>query len=318
MATGRDRFYFPPPEVVDSTPVDKAATIADALALYTDVDNLQDQINTNSAAIANLEEVGAASSTTPAYVADIQDMATVPRSQLVSMSVAASGSLTTGSAGNGSTSSVTVSTLGSSHSHTGPAHTHPIVSHSHDTSIVMPKYKPDNYANILGQYVSKVDYTPIVVDRAGVVKKLRWIVGNDDSIFSINAYYMALCVYNPSNGNIEKVWDSGDIKSGAANTTNLQETEIDMGIDQHCTPGQILFVAHQQIAGDILMSTTRSFAAVPQAGIGRPSTLLLDACSYQTSSRVGSIPSSVALSSLTRINTRIPWAAVSVDTSEGA
>ena len=87
MVSGRDRFYFPPPEVVDSTPVDKAATIADALALYTDVENLQGQIDTNSAAIANLEEIGAASSTTPAYVADIQDMATIPRSQLTTLSL---------------------------------------------------------------------------------------------------------------------------------------------------------------------------------------------------------------------------------------
>ena len=35
------------------------------------------------AAIANLEEIGAASSTTPAYVADIQDMATIPRLSLI-------------------------------------------------------------------------------------------------------------------------------------------------------------------------------------------------------------------------------------------
>ena len=34
MATGRDRFYFPPPEVVDSTPVDKAATIADGINYF--------------------------------------------------------------------------------------------------------------------------------------------------------------------------------------------------------------------------------------------------------------------------------------------
>ncbi len=32
MTTGRDRFYFPPPEVVDSTPVDKAATIFEGIS----------------------------------------------------------------------------------------------------------------------------------------------------------------------------------------------------------------------------------------------------------------------------------------------
>lgn len=34
MASGRNRFYFPPPEVVDSTPVDKAATIADGINYF--------------------------------------------------------------------------------------------------------------------------------------------------------------------------------------------------------------------------------------------------------------------------------------------
>ena len=176
----------------------------------------------------------------------------------------------------------------------------------------MPTYKPDSTFTI-GTATSYVDYTPIVVDRAGTVEKLRWIVGADASIFSINAYYMALCVYNPATGNVEKVWDSGDIKSGVADTSTLQEVEIDMGIDQECAPGQILFVAHMQLAPGALQSS-RSFAAVPQAGIARPSTLLLDASSYRSPSRQTSIPSSISFASLTRVNSRIPWAAVSVDT----
>ena len=259
------------------------------------------------AAIANIEEIGAASSTTPAYVADIQDMATIPRSQLTTFAISGSVNSTligghTHSISSGATS--TGITMIGSHTHED----------NFGVSVQLPVYTPDrlNFSS-----TSYVDFTPIVVDRAGVVKKLRWIVGADTAIFGIDAYYVALCVYNPETLAVEKVWDSGNIKDGVANTSTLQEVEIDMGIDQHCTPGQVLYFAHQQIAPGTLQGT-RSFAAVPQAGIARPSTLLLDACTYRSNTRLGSIPSSIARSNLTRINTRTPWAAVSVDTTEAA
>lgn len=271
------------------------------------IDGHTSQLADVEAAIANLEEVGAASSTTPAYVADIQDMATIPRSQLTTFAISGSVNSTligghTHSISSGATS--TGSTVIGSHTH----------SDNFGVSVQLPVYTPDRQSLSSTSYV---DFTPIVVDRAGVVKKLRWIVGADSAIFGIDAYYVALCVYNPSTSAVEKVWDSGNIKDGVANTTTLQEVELDMGIDQHCTPGQVLFFAHQQIAPGVLQGT-RSFAAVPQAGIARPSTLLLDACTYRSNTRLGSIPSSIARSNLTRINTRIPWAAVSVDTTEAA
>ncbi|WP_454174984.1 hypothetical protein [Gordonia sputi] len=271
------------------------------------IDGHTSQLADVEAAIANLEEVGAASSTTPAYVADIQDMATIPRSQLTTFAISGSVNSTligghTHSISSGATSTG-ITMIGS--------HTH---GDNFGVSVQLPVYTPDRL-NLSS--TSYVDFTPIVVDRAGVVKKLRWIVGADTAIFGIDAYYVALCIYNPSTGAVEKVWDSGNIKDGVANTTNLQEVELDMGIDQHCTPGQVLFFAHQQIAPGVLQGT-RSFAAVPQAGISRPPTLLLDACTYRSKTRLGSIPSSIARSDLTRINSRIPWAAVSVDTTEAA
>ena len=228
-----------------------------------------------------LEAIGTATPATPAYVADIQDMATVPRSMVVGWDTH------------------TISGCGVVTSQSG-----------------LPTYTPDRVFTT-GTASSYVDYTPIVVDRSGVLRKLRWIVGADTSIFAIDDYRMALCAYNPANGNIEKVWDSGNIKDGVANTTTLKEVEIDMGISQVCTPGQILFVAHMQLAPGFFQAT-RSFAAAGQAGIARPSTLLLDACTYRTSSRQTGIPSSIALAGMTRINNRIPWAAVSVDTSGGS
>lgn len=298
----------------DSTSTPVGSTIlSQLLAPILAIDSIQTHLDDVDESIANLESVASASSTTPAYVADSQDMATAPRVNLAVpvVTVGQGGAGQTGT-NNTATAAYTGSTL-SGHTHLMNNHAHSTPDHTHGASVswVMPTYTPDR---IFGSSTAYVDYTPIVVDRAGKVKKLRWIVGADTAIFQVDAYYMALCVFNPSNGNIEKVWDSGNIKDGASNTSTLQEVELDMGINQQCTPGQALFIAHQQIAPGALQGA-RSFAAAPQAGIGRPSSLLFDACTYRSPTRLGSIPSSISQSSLTRINTRIPWAAISVDTS---
>lgn len=271
------------------------------------------------AAIANLNNVPAASSVTPAYAADLEDMATALRSQLAWPSVASGAAATTGRA-SGDTDAYTGSTL-SGHVHGLNSHTHSVPAHSHTVSVVMPTYTPDR---VFGSSTAYVDFTPCWVDRRGEATTVSWVVGADTSIFSIDAYYMGLMIYNPDNGNLEKVWDSGDIKNGVANTTTLQEVILDMAlVGQEYTPGQLLFLAHQQIAPG-LVQAARSFACVPQAGIGRPSSWtdshgvvherLLDAASYRSPSRLGSIPASISFSSLTRVNTRIPWGALGVNT----
>ncbi|AZV00753.1 minor tail protein [Gordonia phage Kiko] len=252
------------------------------------------------AAIADLGDIAPTSPVTPAYVADINDMATCSRDDLIRWTAATHNH----SSGSYSANTTTGNVSGSSAS--------TVVSLSPSPAT----YKPS--APTGASPVAPVDYTPIVVDRRGVVKKLRWRVGNDTSIFSIDAYYMALCIYNPNTGNIEKVWDSGNIKDGVADTTSLREVAVDLGIDQECVPGQILFVAHQQIAPG-LFQESRTYACKPQAGSAARPGQLLDAWYYRTPGNVGSIPSSVSLASLSRRNDHIPWAAVEVDTSgEGA
>ncbi|QMU22083.1 hypothetical protein [Gordonia rubripertincta] len=257
-------------------------------------------------AIADLGDIAPTSPTTPAYVADIDDMATCARDDLVAWTASTSGGSHSHGAGTLDANTSTGDVSGSTSAAT------PNI--SVDISLVPAKYTP---ARVQFSSVAPVDYTPIVVDRNGIVKKLRWRVGNDTSIFSIDAYYVALCVYNPATGNIEKVWDSGNIKDGVANTSSLQEVAIDMGIDQVCTPGQILFVAHQQIAPGVVQAT-RTWACKPQPSstAARPGQLL-DSW-YFRSGNQGSIPSSIALSSLSRRNDCIPWAAVSVDTGGDA
>lgn len=222
-------------------------------------------VETHSEAIARLEEIAAAFTVTPAYVADIQDMASGARASLIAW--------------------------------------------NNDGDKYFPTFEPDAGALVS---TGEVYYTPIIVDRRGTVDKLRWVVGADSTVFSIDAYYMALMAYNPANGNLEKIWQSANLKNTEADADELDEVEIDMGINQECTPGQLLFVAHQQIAPG-LAQRCRSFGAIPQAGVGRPSTLLLDASSYKSPSPwTNAIPSSVPFASLLRNNEYIPWAAVSV------
>ncbi|QKY78485.1 minor tail protein [Gordonia Phage Zitch] len=227
------------------------------------------------AAIADLESVAPAVPVTPAYVADIDDMASCSRDDLTEY-------VLSGSSQNGYT-----------------------------LSFRAAKYTP---SKVTFSSVAPVDYTPIIVDRRGNAKRMRWKVGNDTSLFGIDAYYMALCIYNPANGNIEKVWDSGNIANGVANTTSLQEVSLDMALASPLvTPGQILFMAHQQIAPG-LAQQSRSFACKPQPSnvTARPGQLL-NSWYFRTPGNHGSIPSSVALSSLERRNDCIPWGAIQVE-----
>lgn len=281
----------PPQQPKDGTSlVERAQAIFGGLGTRYELEEVQ-------AAITDLESVVPTSPVTPAYVADINDMVSCSRDDLVRWvasshnhsSGSLSASTTTGNV-SGSTSRTTVS-----------------------LSPAPATYKPSTPTSLTSS-LAPVDYTPIIVDRRGVVKKLRWRVGNDANIFSIEAYYMALCVYNPATLSIEKVWDSGNIKDGVANTNSLREVGVDLGIDQICTPGQILFVAHQQIAPG-LVQEARTYACKPQAGDAARPGQLLDAWYYRTPNNVGSIPSTVTLASLNRRNDCIPWAGVTVDSS---
>ena len=87
-----------------------------------------------------------------------------------------------------------------------------------------------------------------------------------------------------------------------------------MGLSQTVTPGQILFVAHQQVGPGVGQSP-RGFAAVAQADVGRPSSLLLDGACFVKTNYTQGVPSSISLESLDRENRFIPWAGVSVRTA---
>ena len=251
---------------------------------------LSDAITANTDAIANLEEIAAATNVTAAWVSDLEDMATIPRALVKTYALT----------GNSSAPKFrdvldydSVSSSGTSEYrlHRG----------------VCPTIRPEKVGLVSQGHIY---YTPIIVDRSGTVDKMRWIVGADTSLFSINYYEMALCVYNPDTGNVEKVWGSGDIKDGAADTTTLAEVYVSMGISQTCTPGQVLFVAHQQTAPSLLQ-VTRRFAAVDQLNKAR-TVPLLDAACYVAEDHSQGIPSSISFASLTRENRFLPYAAVSV------
>lgn len=259
-------------------------------------------ITANTEAIANLADIAAASSTTAAYVADIDDMATIPRYAL--STIGTSGSSTSRPKSRNVLAGVRVST--SSGGGLGNVWMFDGV-----TGVIKPEAEAWP-----GSTLGHIYYTPIVVDRVGQLDKIRWKVGADTSLFSINYYEMALCVYNPSTGDVEKVWGSGDIKDAEADTTTLTEVYIDMGLTQNTTPGQILFVAHQQTAPG-LFQETRTYAAAPVPNDDR-TVPLLDAWCYVAEDYSEGIPSSIDFSSLTRENRFCPWASVSVITEEGS
>lgn len=240
---------------------------------------------TQTEAIADLGAIAAAGRATAAYVGDLTDMVTASRQSMVGYGAAAGGGAGT--------------------------HTHPII---------CPTAKP-GYANGIGApSTGDIWFTPVVADRTAYVTKLRWVGGADPSIFGMQWYEIALMAYNPATGNLVKAWTSGNIKDTTAAASTLQELEVDMTgvapgvggtgpISQQCTPSQILFIAIQQTAPGFGQSA-RSVGIVPQAGIGRPSTLALDAALYIAPNYTQGIPSSIAFSSLTKNNSMIPWGAI--------
>lgn len=250
------------------------------------------QLTEHTEAIANLEDIAAAGRATAAYVGDLSDMVTVPRTLMMYPAY------TTGSAGAGTA-----------------AHTHPM-----NLTIACPAGKP-GYANGIGaSSLGDIWFAPVVSDRESYVTKLRWVGGADPSIFGMQWYEIALMIYDPSSGDLVKVWTSGDIKDTTAAASTLQELEVDMTaaapgtggtgpISQQVSPSQILFIAIQQVAPGFGQSA-RSVGYVPQANIGRPSSLILDASVYIAPLYTQGIPSSIAFSSLTKNNTFIPWGAV--------
>lgn len=256
---------------------------------------VSDSITEHTEAIANLEDIAATATATPAWVTNIDDMATIPRIGVGAVAIAADNTggrpkyvdvldgqaTVTGSSGAGAIKYLYFGV---------PATIKPIFTG--------------------GSSKGHIYYAPIVVDRTGQLGDMRWMVGADTAIFSINYYEAALCVYNPDNGNIEKLWGSGNIKDGVASTTTFGEVVIDMGLDDMTTPGQVLFAATQQTAPG-LFQDTRRLGVAPTPNLGRADTLL-DAWCYIAPNYSQGIPSSIALSSLTRENRFVPWMSVSV------
>ena len=244
------------------------------------------KLTEHTEAITRLDELAAASNSTVAYVGDLQDMVTIPRSQLVCV----------GEAGNKGQNVLAAVSTGSGSQHTDL------------TTRAMPYFRPGASGSIY--------YVPIVTDRLGIPDKIRWIGGTDNSIFSGTYYEVAVCGYNPTNGNVEKIWGSGNIKDTYANTSTLAEIQIDMGLDdedvaQRIKPGQLLFFCHQQYANGFGQSA-RSVAAAPQSNVARPAGLLLNAACYEAPNYSQGIPSSIPFASLSRENRFIPWGAISV------
>ena len=250
----------------------------------------KDAVTANTQAIAHLDEIAAASRSTQAYIANFQDMPTCPRKDLAVFGY-----------GTQKWVDIDIGVYCAFDDHY----------HTTGVSCIRPKAQS-------GSSLGHIYYTPIIADRVGTIEGLRWAVGTDASVFSIDYYEVALCVYNPANGNIEKVYGSGNIKDGLPNTTTTFEAYIPFGFTeeevQTTTPAQILFFAHQQTAPGLFQATRRLAAAI-NPPMGRPSQIL-DAACYIAEDYSQGIPSSISWASLTRENSFIPWGAVTVFAAE--
>lgn len=274
----------------------------DVFSLFTKADNAQQNAN-NAIALANtaqnavtdLSAIVAASRATQAWVGNINDMASVPRVMLTPAYYGGSHNHGAGTLGASTTSGNVTGTTSS-------------------TSLggSIPRFTPD--VSKITPANGAIYYTPIVSDREGNLDKFRFITGSDNSLFPIQAYYVALMILNPATNTLQTVWNPGDIQNSMG--SSLSEVSISMGLvgaAAKVSPQQILVAAHQQIAPG-LAQTPRSVAWVPQAGVARTSDVLLRGCYYKTSGTVSAgIPSTTALSSLVAMNDGIPWYAVSVN-----
>lgn len=249
--------------------------------------NVEQNLTLNTEAIVELQDVQASMNTTLAYVGDEEQMVSVPRSQLTIPTIG--GSSTPPKARNLLDPVEFV--------YSGVYH------HS-----VLPVFRPDV---VIGETEGTIYYVPIIADRKGQVEGITWVGGADTSIFSIDYYEVALCVYNPDTGDIEKAWGSGNIKDTYASVADPDEIFMSIGTPQGCTPGQILFAAFQQTAPGGLQ-TARYVGAAPAVDIARTSAALIDAWCFTAVDHSQGIPSSIDFSSLGRENRFIPWAGLRV------
>ena len=248
--------------------------------------SINDSWTEHTEAIATLEEIAALNSS-PAYLADIEDMVTVPRRDLAVYGEELSG-----------------------YTDILAGIQCPISTHYHylNTTVIRPEVA-------VGPSLGTIYYTPIIVNRIGALKGIRWMVG-PDYLFSIDYYEMSLCALDIGSGNIVKLWDSGNIKDDLPSTSgDLLEAYMEFDFDppQITQRGQILFTAHQQTAPGAFQQPRRLASAMnPPAG--RPDQIL-DGATFLAEDYTQGIPSSISFDSLTRENRFIPWGAVRIDTS---
>lgn len=226
------------------------------------------------------------------------DLVSFPR---YTLGLGTDSSTSSGGAHTHSVSGTTGTASGSgSHSHSFSDTSSSAGSHSHSIGQNLPTALPGK---------GTVGYVPLFVNRFCRPRRLKLITGSTGwSLFSIDYWKVALCVYNPNTGNVEKVWDGGDRKSEITSAAKLHA--FDMGTLGDITPGTILFAAQLQNAG--LIVSTRPIAALWQPGLQDPSAELLTAPFYQLTGQTD-IPSSVPLSSLSANNDVLPWMGVGVD-----
>lgn len=177
--------------------------------------------------------------------------------------------------------------------------------HKHDivyepvSSLELPTYKPANRT---------LDLTFIRVDRKMTINRMKMITGRYSSgwLGGLAAWYMGVYIWDPQLQKIRLMWGSGDVKDTISSAE--QEYRLISPTTEELLPGHLVAVA--QLQRTTTLGSTRTIAAIPQAGIAQSgSEFPAGQCAYVNN--LDTLPTEILPSALNYNHRILPWVAVS-------
>lgn len=144
------------------------------------------------------------------------------------------------------------------------------------------------------------------LDRPTPVEAIRIISGDDNSLFGIDSWNLAIYGYDKPNARMLKIWDSGDIK--AELTTKRRRYHIATGLSIKAEPDQLFAIASLQFAPGLLQQP-RGIGCIFLTGVSEEAGTVPQA-RHATLAGLRSLPDSVPLSSLNYDRNKLMWAAM--------
>jgi len=144
------------------------------------------------------------------------------------------------------------------------------------------------------------------LDRPTPLEAIRIISGDDNSLFGIDSWNLAIYGYDKPGQRMLKIWDSGDIK--AVLTAKRRRYHIATGLNLLAEPDQLFAIASLQFAPGLLQQP-RGIGCIFLTGISEEEGTVPQA-RHATLAGLRSLPDSVPLSSLNYDRNKLMWAAM--------